>query len=138
MKCCISIAMLLMLTGQQALAEEAPSPLLKVIKSQVHYQLNADGSYLKTEDQIIQPLTKDGVEIVASDSLGFSSQREQYTEISAYTQKSDGRRLPVMPDKVLLRKIRRHRAHHNFLIINTVRLLIPMWKSEIWWSCIQR
>ncbi len=100
MKCCISIAMLLMLTGQQALAEEAPSPLLKVIKSQVHYQLNADGSYLKTEDQIIQPLTKDGVEIVASDSLGFSSQREQYTEISAYTQKSDGRRLPVMPDKI--------------------------------------
>lgn len=87
MKYCVSVIMLLMLNWHLVQAEEVPSPLLKVIKSQVHYQLNTDGSYLKTEEQVIQPLTKDGVDIVASDSLGFSSQREQYTDINAYTLK---------------------------------------------------
>ena len=66
----------------------------------MHYQLNTDGSYLKTEEQVIQPLTKDGVDIVASDSLGFSSQREQYTDINAYTLKADGRKLLVAQDKI--------------------------------------
>ena len=100
MKYCVSVIMLLMLNGHLVQAEEVPSPLLKVIKSQVHYQLNTDGSYLKTEEQVIQPLTKDGVDIVASDSLGFSSQREQYTDINAYTLKADGRKLLVAQDKI--------------------------------------
>jgi predicted small secreted protein len=80
--------------------EDAISPLLKVVHSQVDYQLNADGSYIKTETQIIQPLTKEGVDMVASDSLGFSSKREQYTSIQAYTQKADGRKLMVSEDKI--------------------------------------
>ena len=80
--------------------EDAISPLLKVVHSQVDYQLNADGSYIKTEMQIIQPLTKEGVDMVASDSLGFSSKREQYTSIQAYTQKADGRKLMVSEDKI--------------------------------------
>ena len=80
--------------------EDVVSPLLKVVHSQVDYQLNADGSYIKTEKQIIQPLTKEGVDMVASDSLGFSSKREQYAKINAYTQKVDGRKLMVDADKI--------------------------------------
>lgn len=87
--------------GQAVQAEEDNvSPLLKIVHSQVDYQLNADGSYTKTEEQIIQPLTKEGVEMIASNSLGFSSKREQYTEIQAYTQKADGRKLTVSEDKI--------------------------------------
>ena len=86
---------------QSAQAEEdAVSPLFNVVNSHVDYQLNADGSYTKTEKQIIQPLTKEGVDMVASDSLGFSSKREQYTKINAYTQKADGRKLMVGEDKI--------------------------------------
>lgn len=86
---------------QVAQAEEDTAlPLLKIVHSQVDYQLNADGSYTKTERQTIQPLTKEGVDMVASDSLGFSSKREQYTQITAYTQKSDGRKLMVSEDKI--------------------------------------
>jgi transglutaminase-like putative cysteine protease len=80
--------------------EDNSSPLLKIVHSKVDYQLNADGSYTKTEEQVIEPLTKEGVEMVASDSLGFSSKREQYTTISAYTKKADGRKLMVSEDKI--------------------------------------
>ncbi|WP_024872314.1 DUF3857 domain-containing transglutaminase family protein [Tolumonas lignilytica] len=91
----------LLVCGQVVHAEEDnTSPLLKIVHSQVNYQLNADGSYTKTEEQVIQPLTKEGVEMVASDSLGFSSKREQYTDIHAYTQKADGRKLMVSNDKI--------------------------------------
>jgi Transglutaminase-like enzymes, putative cysteine proteases len=91
----------LLVCGQVVQAEEDnASPLLKIVHSQVNYQLNADGSYTKTEEQIIQPLTKEGVEMIASDSLGFSSKREQFTAIHAYTQKADGRKLMVSEDKI--------------------------------------
>ena len=91
----------LLVCGQVVNAEEDnTSPLVKIVHSQVNYQLNADGSYTKTEEQVIQPLTKEGVEMVASNSLGFSSKREQYTEIHAYTQKADGRKLMVSNDKI--------------------------------------
>ena len=45
----------LLVCGQVVQAEEDnASPLLKIVHSQVNYQLNADGSYTKTEEQIIQ------------------------------------------------------------------------------------
>lgn len=75
-------------------------PLLKIINSQVSYQIHADGSYTKTEDQVIEPLTREGVDVVASESLGFSRQREKYTDIQAYTLKPDGRKLMVPENKI--------------------------------------
>lgn len=101
MKYWFSVCFGLFAGGQAVHAEENNvSPLLKIIHSQVDYQLNTDGSYIKTEEQVVQPLSKEGVEMVASDSLGFSSKREQYTEILAYTQKADGRKITVRGDKI--------------------------------------
>lgn len=79
-------------TAVAAKPDEQP---LRIEREHHRYTLNADGSYTETVETAIKVLKEVGVGAAKDSSIGYSTSIQKADILSAYTLKSDGRRIEV-------------------------------------------
>lgn len=75
-------------------------PSATIEKNIQHFVVNADGSFELTVDKDIRINEARAVSRLAQYALSYNQTLEQLTVLSAYTQKADGRRVPVQPGEI--------------------------------------
>ncbi len=81
-------------TGNAIAAKPDEQPL-RIEREHHRYTVNADGSYTETIETAIKVLKEAGVGAAKDSSIGYSTSIQKADIVSAYTLKSDGRRIEV-------------------------------------------
>ena len=88
----------LLLSSNPARAAEAKKEFAGYTKYawyHVHYDVNPDGTHVETKSWALKVLSEQGVSSANSGSVSFSDRLQTVSDISAYTLKTDGRKIEV-------------------------------------------
>jgi len=66
-----------------------------------HFVVNADGSYTLTVDHAKTIAQQRSLQAHSQYYIGYNTTLDDIAEVAAYTQKPDGRRVPVQPDQIM-------------------------------------
>lgn len=75
-------------------AEEAEQPL-RIERQITRYVVNADGSYVETQEQALKVLKESGIASAKDASVSYSTSIQKADVLHAYTLKPDGRKVAV-------------------------------------------
>jgi transglutaminase-like putative cysteine protease len=75
---------------------------VEIVRNHVSYDVAADGTYTKKQEQVFRILTQQGLELLRQFSVTYSSSYEDSDLVEAYTLKKDGTRIDVPADKIFL------------------------------------
>lgn len=85
-------------------ADDGTDPSATILKNLQHFVVQRDGSYALTEELLLQLNEQRAVGSDAQRHFHFNRTLENVEIIEAYTEKPDGRRLPVQPDQIKLQQ----------------------------------
>ncbi|WP_343729737.1 DUF3857 domain-containing protein [Duganella sp.] len=85
-------------------ADDGSDPSHTVLKNLQHFVVQRDGSYALTEELLLQLNEQRAVGYDAQPHFHFNRTLENVEVLEAYTEKPDGRRLPVQPDQIKLQQ----------------------------------
>jgi transglutaminase-like putative cysteine protease len=75
---------------------------VEVVRNHISYEIAADGTYTKKQEQVFRILTQQGLDLLRQYSFAYSDSYEASDFVDAYTLKKDGTRIPVPSDKIFL------------------------------------
>ena len=83
-------------------ARAAPPPQVnaQILRQDVALDIAANGSYSKTVDRVVQPLTQQGVEEVAQVKIAYPANFATVKILDAYTETAAGKRIEVVPSAI--------------------------------------
>ena len=94
--------------GLAAWAQSAPSPQpirnapIEIVRDHISYDVAADGTYSKKQEQVFRILTQQGLEVLRQFSVSYSDSYQDSGLVEAYTLKKDETRIDVPADKIFL------------------------------------
>src|SRR5471032_2335228 len=94
-----------MLLSHHALgADDGTDPSLTVVKDLQVVVVQRDGSYVETSEKLVQLNEQRAVAESAQRQFHFNRTLEDVEILEAYTEKPDGRRIPVLPEQIKLQQ----------------------------------
>lgn len=94
-----------MLLSHHALgADDGTDPSLTVVKDLQVFVVQRDGSYVETSEKLVQLNEQRAVAESAQRQFHFNRTLEDVEILEAYTEKPDGRRIPVLPEQIKLQQ----------------------------------
>jgi len=94
----------LLFSNHALAADDGTDPSATILKNLQHFVVQRDGSYALTEELMIQLNEQNAVGSHAERSFHFNRTLESVDILEAYTEKPDGRRIPVGPDQIKLQQ----------------------------------
>lgn len=91
--CFASLAQAQAITGDE---------LARAVRRHVDYQIAADGTGTVTVDFALSPLKREGINGLGQQSISYQESMSTLEILSAYTLKSDGRRIDVPADRIIV------------------------------------
>jgi hypothetical protein len=82
-------------TAASALANAGGGVPFEVVKDDIDVEINADGSFLESQERIYRPLTAQGIEFLHQFPLSYTDGFQSIDVVAAYTLKKDGTRINV-------------------------------------------
>lgn len=83
-------------------APSAPSAPFEIVSDRVDYVVHADGSFTQTQESTTRILTQQALQILRQTEISYSEGYQSGDIVEAYTLKSDGTRIDVPRDKMLV------------------------------------
>ena len=85
-------------------AQATPPPQVnaQILRQDVALDIAANGSYSKTVDRVVQPLTQQGVEEVAQVKIAYPANFATVKILDAYTETAAGKRIEVVPSAIFI------------------------------------
>ncbi len=125
-----ALALLLMLGAQgfvqQAWAAESNGQDIRVASLRIDIQVNADGTYVETEDIIEQLNSSRAVEQGGQVKIPYSSSLDNFEVIEASTLKQGGQRIPVARSSIFTQDgLIYHYGLTSFQDIQTTVVVFP-------------
>jgi transglutaminase-like putative cysteine protease len=96
----VLLLLLSALCGGAAARDTATDPSLVVNKYIQHYVVEADGSYALTVDNAKTIVLPRAVQAHSQYYISYNKTLDEVVSVDAYTQKADGKRIPVAPDQI--------------------------------------
>ena len=100
-----------------------PSSIL--IKEAQRYVVQRDGSYVQTEEELVQVAQESGVSAAGQRPYTFQPAIETLEFVEAYTEKPDGRRIMVPPDQIKLQQQGQAAGASAFQDVQVQTILFP-------------
>ncbi|NVM74247.1 transglutaminase-like putative cysteine protease [Duganella sp. SG902] len=85
-------------------ADDGTDRSLSVLKNLQHFVVQRDGGYVLTEEYLVQLNEQRAVGNAAQRQFHFNRTLEDIDIVEAYTEKPDGRRIPVQPAQIRLQQ----------------------------------
>lgn len=86
--------------AESAAPDTGTDPSLVIDRYVQHFVVDADGSYTLTVDHAKTIAEQRAVQAHSQYYIGYNSTLDTIADVAAYTQKSDGRRVPVQADQI--------------------------------------
>lgn len=99
-----AICAALLYTSPALAADDGTDPSVTVLRHVEHYVVQQDGSYTQTREVLVQLNEQRAIAAEAQREFHFNRTLEEVEVIEAYTEKPDGRRIPVLPDQIKLQQ----------------------------------
>lgn len=94
----------LLLPNLAAGADDGTDPAVSVLKDLQQFVVQQDGSYVATIEELLQLNEQRAVADAAQRQFHFNATLEDLEILEAYTEKPDGRRIPVLPGQIKLQQ----------------------------------
>ena len=100
MRACLVAALCCLLVLSSAAKADDTDPSLIIERYVQHFVVNLDGSYSMTVDNVKLIAQQRAVQAHSQYYISYNRTLDEVSEIAAYTQKPDGRRVTVGPDQI--------------------------------------
>lgn len=104
LKFIVALCAAALFSTQAYAADDGTDRSLSVLKNLQHFVVQRDGGYVLTEEYLVQLNEQRAVGNAAQRQFHFNRTLEDIDIIEAYTEKPDGRRIPVQPAQIRLQQ----------------------------------